>query len=236
MQNIPDGMKLNVGCGRFPCAGTDWINVDASEGVETFMGRLGGEYHFRRAAGHDMPFIEDGSVKLVYSSHLIEHYPRESAAGVYGASVLTLLAEWRRVLCEGGEVWIATPDLLEVANRVMSEPGHREDWLRILFGHQASEHDHHLWLYDRQQLGALLVDSGFWPCGQFSTFVCNPDGEGMDCAGGWCSDDWGEQCPFSLRIRARRRGDMAERQVTFDTATVPVDAEGRAFDPEGDNL
>ncbi len=203
--DLPDGMKLNVGCGLYPCAGTNWINVDASEEVEQFVARLDGEYHFRRAQADDLDFLESGTVALVYSSHLVEHYPRPGAAACYGPSIVALLTEWHRVLAPGGEVWVATPDLQEVYNRALSEPRSQSEWIKIVFGHQKSERDNHLWLYSKMMLGAMLVDAGFFPCGQFKPFVRNPDGEGFDAAGGWCHDDWGNECEFSIRMRARKR-------------------------------
>lgn len=76
-------MKLNLGCGPFPCPGDDWTNIDIVdfEGVDRVCDLNEG-----------IPF-SDGSVEQVVMSHALEHI----------ADPLFMLREIRRV-CELGAV------------------------------------------------------------------------------------------------------------------------------------
>jgi len=95
---------LNVGCGAVFHPG--WVNLDAvpaHPSVRRWDLRIG------------LPF-RDGEVAVCYASHVLEHLPRQGAAG--------FLRECHRILKSGGVVRIVVPDLEAIARhylRLLSE-------------------------------------------------------------------------------------------------------------------
>jgi SAM-dependent methyltransferase len=83
-------LKIHLGCGKRVIAG--WVNVDCFRGPGIdFTGDL------RRP----LPFA-DGSARLIYSEHVLEHLQMEDA--------LRLLQECKRVLAPDGILRIGIPD------------------------------------------------------------------------------------------------------------------------------
>ncbi len=115
-------LRLNIGCGQSPTEG--WVNYDNSFAVRMAGSRLfdwamrlsgladAGNREFaafaRRHgirwadAAHHIPYA-DGTVDVIYSSHMIEHLDRLDAR--------SFLAECRRVLKPGGILRVAVPDV-----------------------------------------------------------------------------------------------------------------------------
>ncbi|MBS0156917.1 MAG: methyltransferase domain-containing protein [Nitrospira sp.] len=82
---------VNIGCGSV--WHPDWINLDVrphSPSVQTWD------------VGNGLPF-ENGQVDVCYASHVLEHFTQEKAK--------RLLLECHRVLCPGGIIRLAVPDL-----------------------------------------------------------------------------------------------------------------------------
>jgi SAM-dependent methyltransferase len=158
---------------------------------------------FRLANAHQLPF-PDGSAAEVYASHVFEHYLPTGAEENGLATVDTLLEEWRRVLRPGGTLYVAVPDLLTCARRILSEPRQREQWVGMLFGYHRGHGDTHHWAYTEGTLRALLVGHRFRPLGRFKPFIPNPAGSGFDCAGAHCLDDAGRIVPASLNLMAEK--------------------------------
>ncbi len=119
--------RLNLGCGRrfHP----DWENVDFSStgpGVRAHDLRKGIPY-------------PDAAFDVVYHSHLLEHFPKESAP--------VFLRECYRVLKPGGVIRIAVPDLetivrlyleaLEKAARGIPGWAENYDWMLLEMYDQA---------------------------------------------------------------------------------------------------
>ena len=84
-------MKLNLGCGNTIIPG--FTNVDMSDlphvDIITSVDDLSGFY--------------DESAEYIYASHVLEYFHKGEAEAV--------IAEWARVLCIGGMIRIAVPDL-----------------------------------------------------------------------------------------------------------------------------
>ncbi len=90
----PPEHMVNIGCGArwHP----DWVNLDK---VPSAPGVL------RHDVAEPLP-LADGSCRMVYHSHVLEHLPRHQAP--------TFLAECFRVLRPGGILRVAVPDLEQI--------------------------------------------------------------------------------------------------------------------------
>ena len=115
----------------------------------------------------DLSSVATGSVQAVFSSHNIEHlYPHE---------VPLALAEFHRVLDEGGHVVITCPDLKSICQLVaddrLDEPAYQSPAgpitpLDVLYGHRASMSHGNLYMAHRcgfteTVLRKVLAASGF---------------------------------------------------------------------------
>lgn len=198
---------LNLGSGTKTSTDLDVTNVDWSIYLRLKRRTLGRwlaplllrgtrKERFERlppnTVAHDLskgiPF-PDGSVDVVYHSHLLEHLDRPVASEFMG--------EVRRVLKPGGVQRVVVPDLerlcrdlLEHLERCSSDPderaahdeyvaelieqsvrreaygmrGQRGPWRaveRLLVGDARRRGETHQWLYDRANLSALLERTGF---------------------------------------------------------------------------
>jgi SAM-dependent methyltransferase len=176
-------IRLNVGCGPTPTEG--WINYDNSwsvrlarrPGLVKAMAKAGlisdAQKHLcevARRAGIRFGRAEaighgDGTVDVLYSSHMLEHLDR--------ATGQQFLAEAHRVLKPGGVIRIAVPDLgmlvdrynadgdadrlVEASLLASEQPKTILDKLRYLvLGSR-----HHAWMYDARSLIAALDRAGF---------------------------------------------------------------------------
>ena len=90
---VPRCPRLHLGAGSRRVAG--WLNVDVR----------GSEYDVDLASGR-LPWRAN-SVDCVVSQHLIEHLELRT-------ELLPLLAELRRVIRPGGEIWLSCPDIEKV--------------------------------------------------------------------------------------------------------------------------
>ncbi len=176
-------MRVNVGCGQTPTEG--WRNFDNSLSLRLakipFLPALlhkarileAPQYqfiHFARSnrieygdVAKRLP-LSDGSVDVLYSSHMLEHLDREEAS--------LFLKEARRVLCPGGIIRLAVPDIHKhvqqyiesgnadafIADTLLCHPRPRTivQRLRILLVGTR----HHQWMYDGASLRRLLLAHG----------------------------------------------------------------------------
>lgn len=95
-------VKINLACGTVFIDSLDWLNLDFAPVASAvrkanLLGR--------------MP-VADGAAGLVYSSHFLEHVPRELVPG--------LLRECWRVLQPGGVVRLVMPDLENLAREYLA--------------------------------------------------------------------------------------------------------------------
>ena len=178
--------KINIGCGISPTPG--WENYDNSLSLVVvrfpilnhmlkLLGLLneaqlrGIKYHesspiiIKRAnAARAIPKA-DMSVRVIYTSHMLEHLDREEA--------LAFLREAFRVLCPGGIIRISVPDLLKITNEYASS-GDADQFMQRLniispnpkTWRHAIQHllvgaRGHQWMYDSKSLCRLLTSAGF---------------------------------------------------------------------------
>ncbi|MGZ3406786.1 MAG: class I SAM-dependent methyltransferase [Polyangia bacterium] len=144
--------KLHLGCGTVRFDG--WINIDADPKLDTV--------DLRWDLGRSIP-VGDGTCRLLFSEHLLEHLPPDRG--------VAFLKECRRVLQPGGVVRIAMPSLENILAKAVSEDWRDQDWLRwpeYQFIETRAEMINiafrwwgHQWLYDREELHRRLREAGF---------------------------------------------------------------------------
>jgi predicted SAM-dependent methyltransferase len=133
-------MKLHLGCGKRHVPG--FIHVDAVDYP-----------HIDHVATIDnLPFIQDDSVDLIYTCHVLEHFKRRDVGRV--------LREWWRVLRPGGILRISVPDfakLCEVYQRYQK----LDLVIGALFGRQDYLYNIHYNVFDFRTLSEALQGAGF---------------------------------------------------------------------------
>jgi SAM-dependent methyltransferase len=182
-----------VNAGSGPSDPRPWINIDGS-----WQARLAGHRWLTRAGsrllgidiGHWPPGVTyrdvrrglgypDGSLAVVYASHMLEHLHRDEAQ--------RFLEDAHRALLPGGVCRIVVPDLEQIVHWYLAhqrEPveTHREPSSDLLMGlmllrsrtagrgagplrwaRQMTDLHEHKWMYDRQGLIELFREAGF-PC------------------------------------------------------------------------
>ena len=183
-RNEEQKMRVNVGCGQTPVPG--WRNFDNSMSV-----RLAARPNLTRVlrglrvlnkrhlefidfikrnpiafARADCLPLREGSVEVLYSSHMIEHLTREEASA--------FLNEVSRVLQDQGILRLAVPDLSRLVH-VYAQSGNANAFIEgtalgdsfptnvlsrtitIATGTRAN----HQWMYDGRSLCELLSRHGF---------------------------------------------------------------------------
>jgi predicted SAM-dependent methyltransferase len=138
-------MKINVGCGKMILDG--WVNCDVQRNPKA-----------PRAPellcdARSIP-LADGCADTVMALHLIEHF--------YYWEVPAVLAEWRRLLGEGGQLILELPDIEKCARNLLKEstdqmsmwgfygdPGHKDPFMC------------HRWGYTPKTLTKVLEANGF---------------------------------------------------------------------------
>lgn len=177
-------LKINIGCGQSPTPG--WRNFDNSPSVwlaryPLFASLLKALHLIDDAPLRYLAFasensiewgdatkgigLADGSVDVLYASHMVEHLDR--------AEVVMFLNEAKRLIRPGGFIRLAVPDLavyirkyLEngdadalVEATYLTQPKPRTVWQKLKLIAWGSRHHH--WMYDGTSLCRLLERSGF---------------------------------------------------------------------------
>jgi predicted SAM-dependent methyltransferase len=167
-------LKIHLGCGKRVMAG--WVNVDCFRGPGI---DLTGDLRC------PLPFA-DGSARLIYSEHVLEHLQMEDA--------LRLLQECQRVLAPDGILRIGVPDAGIYLRAYISGDQAFFDMLQHLGGavkplrtpievinHMFRMGGQHLFAWDWQTLNLALTEAGF-----VSTRKCAP---GVASSTEICLDD-----------------------------------------------
>jgi predicted SAM-dependent methyltransferase len=135
-------MKLHLGCG-WRNFGPDWVHID------------GGDYeHLDYNDITKLPF-DDGTVDLIYTSHVLEYFDREE--------VLSVLIEWKRVLKTDGVLRIAVPDFESMCNLYVYNNLPLDKILGPLYGKMKMSESiiYHKTVYDFKSLNKICSDLGF---------------------------------------------------------------------------
>jgi predicted SAM-dependent methyltransferase len=139
-------MKLHLACGSNYIP--EWINIDVDAP----------SLDLRHDLRQPMPFVEN-SVSHIYSEHFIEHVSK--------ADAVTLLRHCLHVLRPGGRIRLSTPDLRYLAECYLA--GDIALWQDVGwsppsgadFMNEAMRSWGHQYLYDKEGLQDLLLQSGF---------------------------------------------------------------------------
>jgi predicted SAM-dependent methyltransferase len=195
-------LRINIGCGQTPTQG--WRNFDNSLSLRLSKLLLlpelllklklidGSQYQFIQfARKNDIEYgdavtglpVQDHSVEVLYSSHMLEHLDRNEAD--------KFLKEAFRVLRPGGIIRLTVPDLkkqvaqynvsndanafIDATNLCVPRPRSIKQRLRLfLVGPR-----NHQWMYDGISLSGLLEKHGFvkvkiMPAGQTNVYDHEP--------------------------------------------------------------
>ena len=140
---MPDTSRLHLGCGGRHIPG--FFHIDALS-----------YSHVDHVGPVDrLPFISDGSVEMIYASHVLEHFSR--------TEYLSVLHEWRRVIKPGGILRLSVPDFAACA--AMYTEGKLEgglnDIIGLVVGGQRDQYDYHKMIFDQPSLTKTLHAVGF---------------------------------------------------------------------------
>lgn len=192
-------VRLNLGCGLDVVPGYDNLDNSPSLRIQTNLllrgaarlleALLGRQLYTRFPAGvrwcdaaRGLPYARD-SVEVIYSSHMLEHLPREEAE--------TFLRETYRVLAPGGRLRLAVPDLERKARVYLAQVARlragsfdgvpADQFVRsVLLGAESSTswrrppdlyraivgRGGHAWMWDAPSLVVLLRQIGFREAGE----------------------------------------------------------------------
>lgn len=135
-------MKLHLGCGPRHIPG--FIHVDAQPAD-----------HVDIVGPVERLPMENGTVSLIYASHVLEHFGRHEYKAV--------LKEWFRVLEPGGVLRLSVPDFAACAT-IYYENGLADGLsglVGLIIGGQRDEYDFHKMIFDENFLRRELLDVGF---------------------------------------------------------------------------
>lgn len=177
-------IRVNIGCGQTPTEG--WNNYDNSIAVrivgipilatiaqrsallsksqrEFISFARGSNIRWADATKH-IP-EQDGSVEVLYSSHMLEHLDKDKA--------VSFLKEARRVLKPDGIIRLAVPDLNFHINNYLTDKNADNFIESTILTNESPKtiieklkyviigDRHHKWMYDGQSLCRLLISAGF---------------------------------------------------------------------------
>lgn len=149
-------VKLHLGCGTRRLPG--FTHVDTRSEVHPDV----------VADASNLSQFGDNTVDLVYACHVLEHFGR--------GETLPVLREWNRVLVPNGTLRLSVPDFSEIARQYV-ENGLSIWRLRgFLMGRQNYPSNTHHTVFDREFLGWMLTESGFYDIVEWSPGAVWPEG------------------------------------------------------------
>jgi ubiquinone/menaquinone biosynthesis C-methylase UbiE len=135
-------VKLHLGCGPRHIPGFVHVDLQRAPHVD-IVGPV-----------ERLP-VRDGSVSLIYASHVLEHFGRYAYQDV--------LKEWFRVLAPGGILRLSVPDFAACA-AIYYESGLVDGLsglVGLVVGGQRNEYDFHKMVFDEAFLRSELAAIGF---------------------------------------------------------------------------
>ena len=134
-------MKINIGCG-WRNFGKEWIHID------------GADYDHIDSKDILMKELENGSVELIYASHLIEYFDRKE--------IIPILKRWREVLKPNGILRLAVPNFELYARLYTDKKISLDNCLGPLYGKMkmGNETIYHKTTYDFSSVKKILEEVG----------------------------------------------------------------------------
>jgi SAM-dependent methyltransferase len=134
-------VKVHLGCGDVNHP--DFINVDGYPFP-----------HVHYVSQIDkLSMFKTNSVDVVYASHCLEHFHYNKTKKV--------IEEWRRVLKDGGELFLSVPDLDKLV-AIYKQCGNNPDVIiGQLMGGQNNKYNYHFTAFNIVNLSRLLAEIGF---------------------------------------------------------------------------
>lgn len=175
-------LRLHLGCGHHELDGFTHIDMSSYAHVD---------FHYNV---RDIPF-GDGSVDLIYASHVLEYFDE--------IEVPCVLREWHRLLAPGGELRVAVPDFDALVD-VYQESHSLALILGPLYGRMRAGNQiiYHKSTWDFQSLGIILRSVGFRGI-QIRDDPWYPELDDCSCAR---TDTGGSVINISLNIQAVKSG------------------------------
>lgn len=99
-----------------------------------------------------LPF-DDKSFDIVFSSHVLEHFPR--------AQWKNVLMEWLRLVAEDGKILLVLPNIKWAAHMIINENIINDDVLNVLYGAQSYEYDFHYNGLTPERMEQALAENDF---------------------------------------------------------------------------
>lgn len=177
----PGGVvRLHLGCGSIDHPG--FVNIDGISRPHV--------HHIQSVA--DLSNFTDGSVDFIYTSHVLEHFPRDRTHAI--------LCEWFRTLAPGGRLCVSVPDFDRIVEIYAASQSDVGAILPPLFGGQDYPFNFHYTAFTEISLSRLLLGSGFskvhrWEPGS-DRFHSLPDWSGRSLQVG------DRRIPISLNLEA----------------------------------
>lgn len=155
MEENKKPIQVHLGCGKVDF-GKDWIHIDKQNLP-----------HITSNDIINLPF-EQNSVDLIYASHVLEYFDRESAGEV--------LKKWFGYLKHGGVLRLAVPDFRELCQAYLEDDQPLWSILGPLYGRMYSNGDiiYHKTIFDYHELGLLLKTAGFRKVEKYNPYKCQP--------------------------------------------------------------
>jgi glycosyltransferase involved in cell wall biosynthesis len=134
---------LDIGCGDkyVKLAGYEVVRLDSRESTGADI----------VCSADDLSSVKDAFDKI-YSSHVLEHFPR--------AKVSNVIREWLRVLKVGGEVEIHVPDFMGFFKKVVAGESNEHDLHCCIFGAHTNDYDSHQCYFTEESLRRLFESQG----------------------------------------------------------------------------
>ena len=114
----------------------------------------------------DLSRFEDKTFKIVYASHVLEHFDHVREVDI-------VLGEWFRVLAPGGKLCIGVPDL-DVLFPLLLRPDfrYRDRYaiMQIIYGGHSNPYDYHKIGWNIDMLSHYLTQTGFAKISRVASF------------------------------------------------------------------